>query len=156
MTYKQQDDRLQRRKNKSKVVDLHTLDKEEYAQKLLEKFGNGDKMKPEGKQPKVSKRKPGIPPDPYINYDEGVCSGCHEKLLRAPNGRIFHRAGVSPDCQYGSPDYTIEKDVYNHGFKVTVGGVTKFYSFFDFMPEIKLGAVEMNVPEWCFFDLEFV
>lgn len=154
MTYKQKDARIKR--GKLDGVNTHTLDKTEYAQRLMDKLANGDKMKPEGKQTKPSSRKPGIPPDPYRNYEKGVCSGCHMELVKAPDGRVFHRMGVSSDCSYGVPDYTYTRDLWNHSIHVTVGGVTRTYSMFDVPPIIDRDKIEMNVPEWCFFDMEFV
>lgn len=151
MTYKQQDARIKR--GTMHDVAVHTFDKDEYARKLMDKLANGEKMKPEGKAVKPSRRKP---VDPYADYERGICSGCHKELLKAPDGRTFHKPKVSKDCPYASPEVHEEVDKRNFTVKVTSGTWTFTYSLFDFQLPYVLDELEMNVPEWCFFDLEFV
>lgn len=142
-------------RKKRRNHELNTSDQSEYAKKLLEKFSNGEEMKPDGKAPSgrpLKQRTLGL----FSDHVKGVCSGCHQELLRAPDGRTFHRAGVSTNCKYGTPDFHKEVNHGNHTIKITSGGISKTISIFEWFVQPEPDTLQMNVPEWCFFDMEFV
>lgn len=130
----------------------------ENAQRLLERHENGQEPAPLRKGEVTTKNKrPRRGFYPKRLYPRGVCSGCHKELVQK-DGRTFHMIGVSTDCPYGTPDYKEELDYANHSTVVTFGGKSYSTSFFsmDRTPKPDPSTLEINVPEWCFFDYELV